>query len=236
MKIKHSKLARRITALLSAVLLSEQLATTGAVLYVHAEDVQPENYSIDHNVTNSWDGGCSAEIILTNLADSETQAWEITFCTKDRITNLWGGTITECQEYLVEAASVELNENEEGSSEADVAETEEAVSTEENEDAEAAEESGDDAEETSEIEETEDESEVADESENKDAEESEEAQNEETEVSEDLEEAAEELENAAEDESAKAEEAVDADVETEENAESENAIIDALEEDVEEEA
>ncbi|MBO6207612.1 MAG: cellulose binding domain-containing protein [Lachnospiraceae bacterium] len=132
MKIKHSKVTQKITALLSVVLLSEQLATTGAVLYAHAEDVLSEDYSIEHHVTSTWDGGCSAEIILTNLSEKDTEDWKITFCSTDRITNLWGGTITECLEetgsYDTEEDASEVEEGAE--------EDENAILSEENIEAE----------------------------------------------------------------------------------------------------
>ena len=98
MKIKKSKVTRIITVLLSTVMFFEQFATTDAMFYSHAEDVLSEDYSIEHRITSTWDGGCSAEIILTNLSDKDTKDWTVTFCTTDEITNLWGGTITECRE------------------------------------------------------------------------------------------------------------------------------------------
>ncbi|MBO6206358.1 MAG: cellulose binding domain-containing protein [Lachnospiraceae bacterium] len=97
--MKQSKATRRITLALSAILLSEQLAGTGAVLYAHAENEEKTEYSIEQSVTSSWDGGCNANIILTNLADKDTQDWSVVFCSSDKITNLWGGEITECIEF-----------------------------------------------------------------------------------------------------------------------------------------
>ena len=128
MKTKRFKSSRKITALLSAIMLSEQLASTGAVIYAHAEDAVPAKYTIEHKVTSSWDGGCTAEIILTNNADVATENWSVTFCSSDEITNLWGGKITDCQEItesyyaegLVEVfkedddAPLEANDNMEG--------------------------------------------------------------------------------------------------------------------------
>ncbi|MBR3515956.1 MAG: cellulose binding domain-containing protein [Lachnospiraceae bacterium] len=233
MKTRRNKVTRKITVLLSAIMLSEQLAGTGAVLYAHAEDEAVAEYTIEHNVNNSWDGGCSAEIILTNLADRETQDWKITFCTKDKITNLWGGSIVDCQEYLVEAASVELGENEEDYTEEEEvdAESEETNDSGESEDTEATEEAEVDeeaeadaelAEVTEESEATEKSETVAEESEIEEAEETkdaEEVQNEETEVSEDSEETAED--------SAEVEEA-----EVEEATESENVADEVLEEEL----
>ena len=110
MKTKQSKVTRRITMALSLVMLAEQLAGTGAVLYAHAEDEVKTEYSIEQNVSASWEGGCNATITLTNLADKDTQDWSVTFCTYDKITSLWGGTITECVEfdnYVVEEDDVE---------------------------------------------------------------------------------------------------------------------------------
>ena len=72
MNTKHCRATRNITAFLSAIMLMEQLAGTGAVIYAHAAEEAEANYSIEHNVTVAWDDGCSAEIILTNLADTET--------------------------------------------------------------------------------------------------------------------------------------------------------------------
>ena len=113
MKTKQSKVTRRITMALSAIMLSEQLAGTGAVLYAHAEDEIKTEYKMEHSVTSSWDGGCNANIILTNLADRDTQDWSITFSTTDKITNFWGGTITECLELKTaeeESETVDLEE------------------------------------------------------------------------------------------------------------------------------
>ncbi len=98
MKSKRTKATRKITMLLAMTMLSEQLVSTGAVLYAHAEDVTSAEYTIEHGVTSSWDGGCTAEIILTNKADVDTEKWSVSFCTCDEITNLWGGQITDCQE------------------------------------------------------------------------------------------------------------------------------------------
>ena len=113
MKTKQSKVTRRITMALSAIMLSEQLAGTGAVLYAHAEDEIKTEYKIEHSVTSSWDGGCNANIILTNLADRDTQDWSITFSTTDKITNLWGGTITECLEFKTAEEEADIEELEE---------------------------------------------------------------------------------------------------------------------------
>ena len=120
MKKKQSKVTRRSTMALSAIMLSEQLAGTGAVLYAHAEDEIKNEYKIEHNVTASWDGGCNANIILTNLADRETQDWSITFCTEDKIESIWGGTITECLE-INKAEELEETKEDEESAEAEEA-------------------------------------------------------------------------------------------------------------------
>lgn len=109
MKKHRIKSSRKITALLSAIMLTEQLTSTGAIL-AHAEDVPPAEYVIEHNVTSAWDGGCTAEIILTNQAEADTESWSVTFCTRDKITSLWGGKITECEELLVSDASVEMDD------------------------------------------------------------------------------------------------------------------------------
>ena len=53
MKTRNFKTTRKVTMLLSAILLSEQLASTGAVLYAHAEEVTPVEYTIEHSVTSS---------------------------------------------------------------------------------------------------------------------------------------------------------------------------------------
>ena len=123
MKTKQSKVTRRITMALSAIMLSEQLAGTGAVLYSHAEDEIKTEYKIEHSVNSSWDGGCNANIILTNLADRDTQDWSITFCTEDKIESIWGGTITECLEInkaeeLEEAEEIKEDEEAEDAEEA----------------------------------------------------------------------------------------------------------------------
>ncbi len=114
MKIKKSKVTRIITVLLSTVMFFEQFATTDAMFYSHAEDVLSEDYSIEHRITSTWDGGCSAEIILTNLSDKDTKDWTVTFCTTDEITNLWGGTITECREQKTSYGTENKDEKENG--------------------------------------------------------------------------------------------------------------------------
>ena len=109
MKTKRNKGTRKITALLSAMMISGQFASTSAVIYAHAEGEATKDYSVEQNVSSSWDGGCCAEIVLTNLADTETQDWEITFTTTDKISSLWNGSITgmialeESYQYTVEA-------------------------------------------------------------------------------------------------------------------------------------
>ena len=107
--MNNTKVARKLTALLSGVVLSGQFAT-GAVISAHAES-DVVDYSVEQNVSSSWYGGCCAEIVLTNLAGTETEGWKITFSTTDKITNLWNGTITETiamgdsYQYTVEAAN-----------------------------------------------------------------------------------------------------------------------------------
>ena len=109
MKNEARKVTRKLTALLSGVVLSGQFAT-GAALYAQAEG-ETVDYSVEQNVSSSWYGGCCAEIVLTNLAGMETEGWKITFSTTDKITNLWNGTITETiatgdsYQYTVEAAN-----------------------------------------------------------------------------------------------------------------------------------
>ncbi len=123
MKIKSFIAMRKITALFSVIMLTEQLASTGAVLYVHAEEPTTV-YSIEHHVTSSWEGGYNAEMVLRNLTDTDTEDWSVTFSTSDEITNLWGGIITECREVtnsdyteaLVEA-SFEINEKDDAENE-----------------------------------------------------------------------------------------------------------------------
>ena len=103
MKNEARKVTRKLTALLSGVVLSGQFAT-GAALYAHAEG-ETVDYSVEQNVSSSWYGGCCAEIVLTNLAGTETEGWKITFSTTDKITNLWNNSLVcllqHKQEYLI---------------------------------------------------------------------------------------------------------------------------------------
>lgn len=109
MKNKASKATRKITALLTGVMLSGQFATAGTAIYARAESEAAVDYSVEQNVSSSWYGGCCAEIVLTNLANTETEGWKITFSTTDKISNLWNGSITETidlgdsYQYTVEA-------------------------------------------------------------------------------------------------------------------------------------
>ena len=108
MKAKRTKVTRKFTAAMSALMIAGQFASTGAI-YAHAENASGVDYSVEQNVTSSWYGGCCAEIVLTNLSDSETENWKISFSSTDKISNLWNGTITACVEtgdsyqYTVEA-------------------------------------------------------------------------------------------------------------------------------------
>ncbi len=58
---------RGITAFLSAIMIFEQLIVIGSANSAHAADVNNEKYSIEYRITNTWDGGCNAEIVLNNL-------------------------------------------------------------------------------------------------------------------------------------------------------------------------
>ncbi|MBO6207029.1 MAG: cellulose binding domain-containing protein [Lachnospiraceae bacterium] len=108
MKFKRTKTTRKITKLLAMTMLSEQIMMAAPVINAHAAEETPAEYSIEYNVTSPWGSGCVAELTLNNLADADTENWTVSFCTKDEITNLWGGRITERKELLVSDASVEV--------------------------------------------------------------------------------------------------------------------------------
>ncbi len=93
--MKNNKVTRGFAAVLSGIMLSGQFASGSAVLYAHAESEAATDYALTQKVTSSWYGGYCGEIVLTNLAKTETNGWKITFCSADKIANLWNGTITE---------------------------------------------------------------------------------------------------------------------------------------------
>ncbi len=98
MNIRRFDVMRIATAILSVVLFFEHFVISSKAIFARAEDIVLENYSIEYNVSDYWDGGYSADIILNNLTDTDIENWQISFCTYDKITNLWGGNITECLE------------------------------------------------------------------------------------------------------------------------------------------
>ena len=95
MKIGKWKVIRKMSALLAGIILFEQISGTLPMIYACAEEDTTTAYSIEHKITSSWDGGCNAEITLTNLSESETLDWSFSFNSYDYITSLWGGKITE---------------------------------------------------------------------------------------------------------------------------------------------
>lgn len=106
MRKRDPKIIRVIAALLAVVMFIAQIGESVPAFYVHAEG--EAEYSIEHKVNSSWDGGCNAEFILKNLSNTGTKDWSISFSTTDVITDIWGGTITECREVSDENTTTGL--------------------------------------------------------------------------------------------------------------------------------
>lgn len=96
--MKITKENHIIAALLAVVILIEQIVAISPMHYVNAQGDTEVEYSIDHKVNSSWNGGCNAEIIMKNISNAGTKDWSISFSTYDDITDIWGGKITECME------------------------------------------------------------------------------------------------------------------------------------------
>ncbi len=101
-------ITRVVAAVLAFAMFATQLSETMPVFYVCAEGEAETEYSIEHKVNSSWDGGCNAEFILKNLSNTGTKDWSISFSTTDVITDIWGGTITECREVSDENTTTGL--------------------------------------------------------------------------------------------------------------------------------
>lgn len=108
--MKKFKRMRRITFFLTIVLLAEQIILTWEPVFAYAAGKREIEYTIEHKVTSSWDGGYTAEIVLINQNDYDSEGWTVIFNTTDEITNLWGGEITDRQELYFQREEDEQNE------------------------------------------------------------------------------------------------------------------------------
>lgn len=54
-----------------------------------------ENYRIDFRVSDSWEGGYQADIIIMNTSDQKIEDWRIALPLDSSITNIWNATISD---------------------------------------------------------------------------------------------------------------------------------------------
>lgn len=88
----------RLTAgLVTLALCCSELASYIPALAVGNDD----EYSVDHEIVTSWDGGYQADITLNNLSDKDMTDWLISFTISAEITDSWGGAfvLSDSVEY-----------------------------------------------------------------------------------------------------------------------------------------
>ena len=74
-------------------------------------DCSDDEYSVDHEIVNSWDGGYQADLILNNLSDKDMTDWQISFTISAEITDSWGGTFVLSDSVEYEAENDESSGN-----------------------------------------------------------------------------------------------------------------------------
>lgn len=64
---------------------------------------EAEEYKIISTLSNSWEGGFNADIVIENTGDRDIRNWYITFPAQYEISNIWNATILsrENGEYLI---------------------------------------------------------------------------------------------------------------------------------------
>ncbi|MBO9555983.1 cellulase family glycosylhydrolase [Cellulomonas sp.] len=82
----------RVAALLSAALL----VTTGVGAIAATSAQAAAGCKVEYTVTNQWNDGFGANVVLTNLGD-DVNGWTVgwTFPSGQKVTNLWNGTVTQ---------------------------------------------------------------------------------------------------------------------------------------------
>jgi len=82
----------RVAALLSAALL----VTTGVGAIAATSAQAAAGCKVEYTVTNQWNDGFGANVVLTNLGD-DVNGWTVgwTFPSGQKVTNLWNGTLTQ---------------------------------------------------------------------------------------------------------------------------------------------
>ena len=75
------------------------------------ECVEQTDYSVELFVTDEWNGGANAEIIIENTSDQAIEDWEMEFDTDTVIQNVWGGVIVshESTHYVIRNADYAQN-------------------------------------------------------------------------------------------------------------------------------
>ena len=96
--MKKTKTTRILATILAVSFCAGQLDVVWPAMLAHAEETSTSDYSVEHNIISVWEGGCSAEIVLTNFSTAGSQNWSLSFCSYDKILDIWGGRVTECVE------------------------------------------------------------------------------------------------------------------------------------------
>lgn len=91
---------RLMAGLVTLALCCSELAS-----YIPAlADGNADEYSVDHEIVTSWDGGYQADLTLNNLSDKDMTDWQISFTISAEITDSWGGAfvLSDSVEYEAE--------------------------------------------------------------------------------------------------------------------------------------
>lgn len=57
-----------------------------------------ETYSVEYTVTSHWDGYCNVTVKIINTSDSVIHNWNLSFCTDDKIQNIYNAKILSSDE------------------------------------------------------------------------------------------------------------------------------------------
>lgn len=68
-------------------------------------EVIGKNYRLNYEVTNSWDGGFAAHLVLSNTGDELINKWQIGFSFDEEISNIWGAKIVSATNgyYIIQS-------------------------------------------------------------------------------------------------------------------------------------
>ena len=73
--------------------------------------IKPEDYSVDLEISSSWDAGFVANVTITNLSDHDISDWKLEFTYEADIENIWNASIVEIDDDYYSILNDGSNQN-----------------------------------------------------------------------------------------------------------------------------